>query len=352
VTHAIELGLHTFGDVTADGGGTLLPPAQALRHVVEEAILADSVGVDAFGVGEHHRPDFAISAPEVVLAAIATRTTRVLLGSAVTVLSTDDPVRVFQRFSTLDALSNGRAEVILGRGSFTESFPLFGYDLAHYNVLFEEKLNLFAAIVGGGPVTWSGRTRASLANQEIHPATERPLRTWVGVGGSPESVMRAARYGFPLTLAIIGGAPRRFAPFVELYRQSLERAGHPEQPVGAHSPGHVAPTDEGALDELWPHYSAMMNRIGAERGWPPMSRAQFQQAAGPDGALFAGSPETVARKIVSAVRDLGLSRFDMKYSHGTLPHDAMMRSIELFGTRVAPRVREVLNEGTRASAGR
>ena len=338
----IELGLDTFGDVTVDAGGRLLSQAQALRHVVDEGVLADQVGLAAFGVGEHHRPDFAVSAPEVVLAAIAGRTSRIRLGSAVTVLSTDDPVRVFQRFSTLDAVSNGRAEVILGRGSFTESFPLFGFDLAQYDELFEEKLDLFVKLLDGGPVTWSGRTRAGLQAQTIYPPVESGrLRTWVGVGGSPESVVRAARHGLPLTLAIIGGNPARFRPYVDLYLQTLDRAGRPLQPIAAHSPGHVAATDEQARNDLWPHYAALMTRIGRERGWPPPSRGQFEREAGPDGALFVGSPETVAAKIARTISTLGLSRFDLKYSNGTLPHDALMTSIELFGTEVAPRVREL-----------
>ncbi len=264
--------------------------------------LAEQVGLDCFGVGEHHRRDFAISAPEVVLAAIAGRTSRIWLGSAVTVLSTDDPVRVFQRFSTLNALSNGRAEVILGRGSFTESYPLFGYDMANYERLFEEKLEVFAALLKGGPVTWSGSTRSALENQIVYPPIDGgTLRTWVGVGGSPESVIRAARYGLPLTLAIIGGNPIRFRPYVDLYQEALEKFGKPLQPIAVHSPGHVAATDQTAKDELWPHYEAMMNRIGAERGWPPASRAHFEHEAGPNGALCVGSPETVAAKIITTV---------------------------------------------------
>jgi probable LLM family oxidoreductase len=325
----LELGLDTFGDVTAGADGRLLPQAQVLRDVVDEAVLADRVGVDAFGVGEHHRADFAVSAPEVVLAAIAARTTRIVLGSAVTVLSTDDPIRVFQRFSTLNAISGGRAEVILGRGSFTESYPLFGYDLGQYDRLFEDKLDRFAKLLKGGAV---------------HPPIESgSLRAWIGVGGSPDSVLRAARYGLPLTLAIIGGSASRFLPFVDLYRQALERFERPVQPVAVHSPGHVAATDEQAREEIWPHYEGLMTRIGAERGWPPASRAQFDRETGPDGALYVGSPETVAQKIVATVRLLGLSRFNMKYSSGTLPHDALMRSIELFGTTVAPRVRALLS---------
>jgi probable LLM family oxidoreductase len=326
---SIELGLDTFGDVTLDAAGQMQSQAQALRDVVEQAVLADQAGVDCFGVGEHHRADFAVSAPEVVLAAIAARTQKITLGSAVTVLSTDEPIRVFQRFSTLNAISNGRAEVILGRGSFTESYPLFGYDLARYNELFEEKLAAFAALLNPGRV--------------IYPPIERgTLRTWIGVGGSPDSVVRAARYGLPLTLAIIGGSPHRFLPFVRLYRQSLEKFGMPSQPVAVHSPGHIADTDAQAKDELWPHYAAMMTRIGAERGWPPADRARFEHEAAPDGALCVGSPETVAAKIVQTVKQLGLARFNLKYSAGTLPHASLMKSVELFGTRVAPLVRKAL----------
>ena len=339
----IELGLDTFGDVTMDASGRPLAQAEVLRHVVDEGELADQVGLDFFGVGEHHRPDFSVSAPEVVLAAIAARSTRIRLGSAVTVLSSDDPVRVYQRFSTVNAISSGRAEVILGRGSFTESFPLFGYDLADYDELFGEKLDLFAAILTQQPVTWSGRLRAPLDTQVVYPPLEAGgLRTWIAVGGSPESVVRAARYGLPLMLAIIGGSPQRFAPWAELYRQRLERFGKPPEAIGAHSPGHVAATDEQAREELWPHYAGLMNRIGAERGWPPIGRAHFENEAGPDGSLYVGSPDTVAAKIVRTIKVLGLSRFDLKYSNGTLPHDQMMSSIELYGTRVVPRVREEL----------
>jgi probable LLM family oxidoreductase len=346
MTRILQLGLDTFGDVTIGADGRPLSQAQALRDVVAEAVLAEQVGVQAIGVGEHHRGDFAVSAPEVVLAAIAGKTERILLGSAVTVLSTDDPVRVFQRFSTLNAVSNGRAEVILGRGSFTESYPLFGFELSDYNELFEEKLALFADLLKGGPVTWNGRTRAPLAGQIVYPPIEHgQLRTWVGVGGSPDSVVRAARYGLPLTLAIIGGSPSRFRSYVDLYYQSLERFGHPRQPVAVHSPGYVADTDEEAMADLWPHYEAMMRRIGAERGWPPPTRAQFEREAGPHGALCVGSPETVAVKIANTVQVLDLARFNMKYSNGTLSHEKRLRSIELFGTRVAPRLRELADVG-------
>jgi probable LLM family oxidoreductase len=336
----LEMGLDTFGDVGVDSQGRPETQAQALRNVLDEGVLAEQVGVDYFGVGEHHRPDFAVSAPEVVLAAIAGKTSRIILGSAVTVLSTDDPVRVFQRFSTLDAVSNGRAEVILGRGSFTESYPLFGYDLSQYNALFEEKLELFVHLLEQKPVTWSGRTRSGLTNQLVYPPVEgHPLRTWIGVGGSPESVIRAAKHGLPLTLAIIGGPAIRFLPFVDLYRRSLSELGKPQLPIGVHSPGHIATTDEQAKEEVWPHYLAMMNRIGRERGWPPRGRDDFERETGPDGALYVGSPDTVAKKIVRTVKALGLARFDLKYSSGTLPHTAMMKSIELYGREVIPRVR-------------
>jgi probable LLM family oxidoreductase len=349
----IKMGLDTFGDVTVDVDGRPKSQAQVLRDVVAEAELADQVGVDFFGVGEHHRPDFAISAPEVVLAAIAGRTERIRLGTAVTILSTDDPVRVYQRFSTLDAVSGGRAEVILGRGSFTESFPLFGYSLDDYEVLFEEKLAIFAALRDadrtGEPVRWKGTVCPPLDGVRVFPPVERPpLSTWVGVGGSAESVVRAARYRFPLTLAIIGGDPRRFGPYVELYHRTLAQLGHPPLPVGVHSPGHVAETDAQAREELWPAYQVMRNRIGAERGWGPTGRAEFEREVAA-GSLYVGSPDTVARKIAKTVRGLGASRFDLKYSNGTLRHELMLRSIELYGHEVIPRVRELLAEAAPAS---
>lgn len=337
----IELGLDTFGDVTVNTDGSPRSHAEVLRDVVAEAELADRLGLHFFGVGEHHREDFAVSAPEVLLAAIAARTKSIRLGSAVTVLSSDDPVRVFQRFSTLDAVSNGRAEVIVGRGSFTESFPLFGFALDQYEELFEERLDLFVHLLKEGPVTWSGRTRAALKDQRVYPPTASGhLRTWVGVGGTPRSVVRAAHHGLPLMLAIIGGDPLAFRPFVDLYHRALAESGRGPLPVGVHSPGHVAPTDEQAREELWPHYAAMHTRIGRERGWAPLSRAAFEQMAGPTGALCVGAPATVAAKIVRTARALGIQRFDLKYSAGTLPHGTMMRSIELYATEVVPLVRE------------
>ena len=263
----IELGLDTFGDVTADAGGTLLSQAEVIRNVVAQGVLADQAGVDIFGVGEHHRPDYAVSAPEMVLAAIAARTERIHLTSAVTVLSSDDPIRVYQRFATLDALSHGRAEVSLGRGSFTESFPLFGFDLADYDQLFEEKLQLFAAVRSEQPVTWRGETRPPLANQEVYPKTGRAegLPVWIAVGGTPESVVRAARYGFNLTLAVIGGEASRFAPYVRLFHESLEKFGFDGRRVAIHSPGHIARTDEEAKEQFWPHYRQLIDKLGRER---------------------------------------------------------------------------------------
>jgi probable LLM family oxidoreductase len=338
----LELGLDTFGDVTVGDDGRPLPQSQVIRDVVEEGVLADQVGLDFFGVGEHHRPDFAVSAPDVVLTAIAARTGRIRLGSAVTVLSSDDPIRVFQRFATLDAVSGGRAEVILGRGSFIESFPLFGYDLGDYERLFTEKLDLFAALLPERPVTWSGTTRAPLEQQPVFPTTERGLRTWIGVGGTPASVVRAARYRLPLVIAIIGGPSVRFVPLAELYRSTLADLRHEQLPVAVHSPGHVADTDEEALEQAWPHYQVMRDRIGRERGWGPTSPAEFAAQTGPDGAMYVGSPETVASKIAATARLLGLTRFDLKYSSGPMPHATLMRSIELYGTRVAPLVREML----------
>jgi probable LLM family oxidoreductase len=338
----LELGLDTFGDVTSGADGKSLTHAQVLRNVVDEAVLADELGIDFIGIGEHHRADFAVSAPEVVLAAIAARTKRIRLDSAVTVLSSDDPIRVFQRFSTLDALSNGRAEVILGRGSFTESFPLFGYALNDYETLFEQKLDLFAALISEKSVTWQGSIRPPLTNQEVFPPIETgSLKTWIGVGGSPESVVRAARYNLPLMLAIIGGDPTRFAPYVDLSQRAYAQLGKPVQPIGVHSPGYVADTDEQAREELWPDYKRMRDRIGAERGWPPMERKEFDQEA-EHGSLYVGSVDTVARKIAATAKALGIARFDMKYSAGAVPHEKLMRCIELYGTQVIPMVRELL----------
>jgi probable LLM family oxidoreductase len=344
MTKQIEFGMDTFGDVTVDADGKPLPQAQVIRNVVDEAILADEVGVDFIGVGEHHRADFAVSAPEVVLAGIATRTKRIKLGSAVTVLSSDDPIRVFERFSTVNALSNNRAEVILGRGSFTESFPLFGYKLNDYEVLFEQKLDLFAALLKNGPVNWEGQLRPPLKDVTVYPEIESGrLGAWIGVGGSPESVVRSVRYQIPMTLAIIGGDPRRFLPFVDLYRRAQDQLGVEKMPLGVHSPGYIADTDEQAREELWPGYKAMHDRIGAERGWPATTKDGFIREI-EHGSTYAGSPETVAKKIATTIQALGNDRFDLKYSAGTTSHEKMMKSIGLYGTKVIPMVREMLAE--------
>lgn len=351
MSKALELGLDTFGDVNEDPRGELVSHAKAIRNVVEQGVLADELGIDFIGVGEHHRADFAISAPETVLAAIAGKTDRIRLGSAVTVLSSDDPVRVFQRFATLDAVSEGRAEVILGRGSFTESFPLFGFDLNDYEQLFEEKLDLFVKLLGEGEVSWSGSTRSSLDRQLVFPTTESGLTTWVGVGGSPESVVRAAHYGLPLMLAIIGGNPERFGQYVDLYHRALNEFGKEILPIGVHSPGYVADSDEQALEELWPYYKEARDRIGASLGWPPMTRGQFENEASQSGSLYVGSPRTVAAKIAKTVGVLGVDRFDLKYSAGRMPHDKLMRCIELYGKEVIPLVREALaNEDDRLAS--
>jgi probable LLM family oxidoreductase len=339
----LVFGLDTFGDLSHDEGDRPLSHAQTIRNVVEEGALADEVGVDFFGIGEHHTDDFPMPAADVVLGAIAARTERIHLGSAVTVLSSDDPVRVFQRYSTLNAISGGRAEVILGRGSSIDSFPLFGYDLADYEELFEEKTNLFAKLLKGGPVTWEGKTRPPLSNQDVVPHLESgPFPVWLGVGGSPESVVRTARYGFSLMLAIIGGPPARFAPFSQLFHQALERLGQPARPVGVHSPGHVAVTDEQALEEFWPHYLDVIGRLGKTRGFAVPTRESFLRETGPGGALYVGSPETVAQKIVANIKTLGATRFDLKYGLGALSHEALMTNIELYGIQVIPRVRELV----------
>jgi len=341
----LEFGIDTFGDLPRDDEGALLSYGAAIRATLAEAVLADDLGIDAIAVGEHHRPEFAISTPETVLAGIATATERIRLGSGVTVLSSDDPVRVFQRFATVDALSNGRAEVILGRGSFTESFPLFGYDLSDYELLFDEKIDLFHKLLDEKPVTWEGTTRAALHDADVFPKTDSGrLRTWVGVGGTPQSVIRTAQYGLRLMLAIIGGAPARFAPYVDLYRRATEQLGTTAYPVGMHSPGLIAATDDEAKELFYPSYKVIRDRIGALRGWPPLQRSEFEGDV-EHGSLYVGSPETVARKMADAIRALDVGRFDLIYTAGgALPASARLRAVELYGTRVIPMVRELLAE--------
>ncbi|MEU9336689.1 LLM class flavin-dependent oxidoreductase [Streptomyces sp. NPDC048290] len=341
----LEFGLDTFGDRGADGQGRPLSHAQTIRDVMEQGVLADQVGVDVFSIGEHHTEDFPMPAGDVVLAAIAGQTSRIRLGSAVTVLSSDDPVRIFQRYSTLHALSGGRAEVVLGRGSSTESFPLFGYDLADYDVLFDEKARLFARIRAGGPVTWEGTTRAALTDQEIVPFTESgPLPAWIGVGGNPQSVLRAAKLDFPLLLAIIGGNPLRFKPFTQLYRAVRADTGRPQLPIGMHTPGHLADTDEEAFDQFAPLMQDAMRKMAPVRGFRVPGMDQFRHEVGPDGALYVGSPETVARKIAANLPKLDATRFNLKFAMPRMPQRDILHAIELYGTKVVPRVRELLAE--------
>jgi probable LLM family oxidoreductase len=339
----LSFGLDTFGDLNHEDGQPV-SHAHTIRNVVEQGVLAEQVGLDFFGIGEHHTDDFPMPAGDVVLAAIAARTARIHVGSAVTVLSSDDPVRVFQRFSTLHALSNGRAEVVLGRGSSIESFPLFGYNLADYEELFEEKTELFAEIMKGGPVTWAGKTRAAIENQDIVPHLDAPMPVWIGVGGSPYSVIRAARHGFNLMLAIIGGQPARFAPFSELFRQALAKFERPLLPIGVHSPGHVAETDEQAREEFWPAYRDIITRLGPSRGFPVPTPDFYEREVGPTGALYVGSAETVARKIAQNLPILGAHRFDLKHGMPGMSQGSLLESIERFGTEVVPRARELMLE--------
>ncbi|WP_280500104.1 LLM class flavin-dependent oxidoreductase, partial [Nocardia farcinica] len=314
--------------------------AERLRQVVDEAVATEQAGLDVYGVGEHHRVDFAASAPAVVLAAIAARTERIRLTSAVTVLSSDDPVRAYQQFATLDGLSNGRAELMAGRGSFTESFPLFGYDLADYDELFEEKLGLLLRLREDGPVTWSGKFRPPLRSTIVYPRTEgRPLPVWIAVGGSPESVIRAGLLGLPLALAIIGGEPARFKPLVELYHRALAEGGHERQPVAVHAHGYVADTEEQAIADFYDSYAVAMSRLGRERGWGAMTRAHFDQLRAPAGSLVLGDPEQVTEKIAGIRDTLGLDRFMLHTSVGTLPPEKVRHTIELLGEKVAPHLR-------------
>jgi len=340
----IQFGLDSFGDIPVDEDGKLFTHAQAIRQVVKEAVLADKLGIDVIALGEHHRPDFSISSPETVLAGIATVTKNIKLASGVTVLSSDDPVRVFERFSTLDALSNGRAQVILGRGSFTESFPLFGYELTDYETLFEEKIELFSKLLKEEPVTWEGTLRAPLDNADVFPKTESGhLQTMVGVGGSPQSVVRAAHYGFPLMLAIIGGSPDRFVPYIDLYKRAAKEFGTEAHPVGMHSPGFIADTDKEARDIAWPAHKANFDRIGKTRGWTPMKREHFIDEV-EHGSLYIGSVETVAQKIAKSIKTLNVERFDLVYGGGPMAASARLKMVQLYGEKVIPRVREILAE--------
>jgi probable LLM family oxidoreductase len=342
----MELGIYSFAETSPDPAtGRTIGAAERLSDLLEEIELADQVGLDVFGVGEHHRSDYAVSAPAVVLAAAAVRTKRIRLTSAVTVLSSDDPVRVYQQFATLDLLSGGRAEIMAGRGSFIESFPLFGYSLDDYNELFTEKLELLLKLRQGGRVTWQGRHRAALERQEVvPPPLQQPLPVWIAVGGTPQSVVRAATLGLPLSIAIIGGMPERFVPLVELYRSAARRAGHDPATLrlGISSHGYIDLDSRRAADDYYPPFAEVMTRIGRERGWPPTNRADYEAQRGPRGALLIGSPDEVAEKILVEHELFGHDRFLLQLSVGTMPHASLMRAIELYGTRVAPTVRAEL----------
>ena len=352
----MELGLYTFADVDPEPvGGKGPEAARRLKNLLEEIELADQVGLDVFGLGEHHRPDYAASSPATILAAAAVKTRNIRLTSAVTVLSSEDPVRVFQQYSTIDLLSGGRAEIMAGRGSFIESFPLFGYNLEDYDQLFEEKLDLLLALRDSETVTWEGQMRASIHGRGVYPRPlQQPLPVWIAVGGTPQSLARAGAYGLPVALAIIGGEPRRFAPLFDLYREAARRSGQDpaklKTSINVH--GFIADTTEAAADRFYGPQAEVMNRIGRERGWGPTSRMHFDMARGPNGALFVGDPETVAEKIVAHHRMFGNDRFLLQMAIGLMPHDQIMRGIELYGTKVAPLVRKALTDAPEAAKAR
>jgi probable LLM family oxidoreductase len=338
----MDIGMYTFADL-----GPAISAGERLNNLVEEIELADKVGLDVYGVGEHHRPDYAASAPVIVLAAAAARTKNIRLTSAVTVLSSDDPVRVYQNFATLDLLSHGRAEIMVGRGSFIESYPLFGYDLNDYDVLFSEKLDLLLKLRSQEHVTWSGTIRPPLNNAGIYPrAQQNPLPVWIGVGGTPQSVVRAGTLGLPMALAIIGGEPARFKPHADLFRESAKRAGHRHVPLSLNMHGFVANDAKAARDTFFPGYAEVMTRIGRERGWPPTTRAQFEDSCGPRGHLIIGNPQDVADKIIGLHKIFGNDRILVQMGLGSLPHKDMLRAIELMGKEVAPMVRDAVGEKT------
>lgn len=345
-----EIGLYSFAELTPDlQTGKLISPAQRLRDLLETIELADQVGLDVFGLGEHHRPDFVSSAPAVILAAAAARTKSIRLSSAVSVLSSDDPVRVFQDFATLDLLSNGRAEIMAGRGSFIESFPLFGYDLKDYNMLFSEKLELLLKLRESERVSWSGQHRPPLDDRGVYPRPlQNPLPVWIAVGGTPESVVRAGTLGLPLAIAIIGGRPEQFVPLVELYYRAADHAGHDRSQlsVSINSHGFIADDARQAIEEAFPPFELVMNKIGRERGWPPLSRQQFEASSALRGANFIGSPDEIIEKILFQYELFQHHRFLIQLSVGTMPHDKVMHAVELLGTKVAPVVRQEIARRT------
>lgn len=342
--NTIQFGLDTFGEIALDDETKQpLSYEASLKMIVEEAKLADRLGIDVLALGEHHREEYSISAPDTVLAALSQVTDRIILGTGVTVLSSDDPVRVYERFATLDALSNGRAQVMLGRGSFTESFPLFGYDLTDYNELFEEKLAMFNELLKNEPITWDGQFTQKLNNTQVYPKLTNRLDVHVGVGGSPDSIIRAARYGFPVMLAIIGGEHKRFKPYIELYERATAQFKQPNHPVGIHSHGVIAETDQDAFDIAWEYYQKAHAILGRERGWAPMTLDRFKFEV-EHGAYFVGSPETVAQKIARVIKEMGIGRFDLIYGMGGQLQKDRFRTIQLYGEVVIPRVKELLNE--------
>jgi len=338
-------GLDTFGDVAYDEQTQeRLSYSQSIKNTIEEGKLADQLGIDVIALGEHHRAEYAISSPDTVLAALAMVTENITLGTGVTVLSSDDPVRVYERFATLNALSNGRAQVMLGRGSFTESFPLFGYDLQDYEDLFEEKIALFNELLKGDPVTWQGRVTQTLENAQVYPKMEEKLETYVGVGGSPDSIIRAARYGFPVMLAVIGGNPLRFNQYIDLYKRAAAKFGTPVHPVGMHSHGVIADTDAEAREIGWTYIKKMMDQLGVERGWPAMSRDRFEFEV-TQGSYYIGSPETVAQRIAQVMTKMDIQRFDLVYGGGGQTQKDRLKTIQLYGEKVIPRVKELLKAG-------
>jgi probable LLM family oxidoreductase len=341
VPHPLVFGLDSFGDTATDATGRTLSHAQTIRDIVDQARLADQLGLYGFSLGEHHRDDFAVSAPDTVLAGIATVTSNLRLGTAVTILSTDDPVRVYERFATLQALSAGRAEITVGRGSYLESFRLFGYDPDDAFRLFDERVELFAQLLENQPVTWSGETRSALTNQNVYPATETPVTFRYAVGGSPESAIRAAKLGAQLSLSVISGDPTRFAAYVQSYRDALRRFGHPLKQVSVHGPGFIAATDDEAIDAYWPAYDASYGKISRERGKPATDKDAFVKEVR-EGALYVGNAQTVAAKIARTVDALKVNRFDFKYSAGPMAQQQSLANIEAYATDVAPRVRQLL----------
>ena len=348
----MELGVYTFAEATPDPAtGKVVSSQRRLADLIEEIELADQAGLDVFGVGEHHRPDYVVSAPAIVLAAAAVRTKRIRLTSAVTVLSSDDPVRVFQQFATVDLLSGGRAEIMAGRGSFIESYPLFGYDLDDYDELFTEKLAMLLTIRDQVKVTWNGKHTQSLDDRGVYPRpVQNPLPVWIAVGGTPQSVARAGTLGLPLAIAIIGGSPERFVPFADLYRESARRAGHDPDTLqlSINSHGLIGDDAEETADIAWPAYADTMGRIGRERGWPPPTRRHFETERSQRGAMLLGNPQQVIDKILFEHELFGMTRFMIQFSVGTLPHAVIMRSIELYGTKVAPAVRKAISKKKKA----